>query len=114
MPKILNLEALEGWSEEDIKELNECINEQLRGAPKGEYYFVLRKVKRPNVSEEQFMEEMKKCKTLAELEMLPFKLVAKYGVKELPFYFLALVGREPLEPEKLDKGDILLKVKKYK
>jgi len=114
MPKIQNLEVLEGWSEEDIKELNECINEQLRGAPKGEYYFVLRKVKRPNVSEEQFMEEIKKCKTLAELEMLPFKLAAEYGVKELPFYFLALVGREPPEQKKLDEGDILLRVKKYR
>jgi len=31
MPKIMNPEVLEGWSEEDIKELNECINEQLRG-----------------------------------------------------------------------------------
>jgi len=114
MPKILNSEALEDWSEEDIKDLERDINEWLRGAPKGEYYFVLAKAKRPNVSEEQFMEEMKKCKTLEELKVLPFKLAAEYGVKVLPIYFLALVGREPPEPEKLDRGDILLKVKKYR
>lgn len=112
MPKILNPEVLQGWSLDDIKDLEECINYQLRGYPKGIYYFLLCQHVRPNVSLETFFEEMEKCKTYEELMTLYERLMEKYGAKKTDIYSLFFVGTKELKD--VHENCIVLKVRKYR